>query len=229
MPDPITPSPDPKTRTKAEQDQAMANAISESAKLIQTAHANAEILELLAPRGYDAGALDEALTTKYEPAQAGFDARQVAMGIQLSASKALDAAEENERKDFADYREIARMCFPLPADRLALGLNGTAPKDLEKFLTAATASYSAGKKAPYAAKLTVRGYAPASIDAELQGLKGVANLAKAAANAKGAAQKATETRDAAAKALKEWTAEFRKVAKRTLRGRPDLLAALGLS
>lgn len=60
------------------------------------------------------------------------------------------------------------------------------------------------------------------------GLKGVANLAKAAANAKGAAKKATETRDAAAKALKTWTGEFRKVAKRTLRSRPDLVVALGL-
>jgi hypothetical protein len=229
MPDPSTPAPeDKKARKKAEQDQAMANAISASSKLIETALDNAEILALLAPRGYDIAALDDALTTKYAPAQAGFDARQVAMGILSSSNIALAATEAQERKDFADYREIARASFPLPADRLALGLNGTAPTDLDKFLTVATASYGAGKKAPYTAKLTLRGYAPASIDAELQGLKGVTSLAKAAANAKGAAEKATATRDKAAKALKDWTAEFRKVAKRTLRGRTDLLAALDL-
>src|SRR5882757_8555779 len=165
MPDPITPPADPKTRKKAEQDQALANAIGAASKLIETARANAEILALLAPRGYDLAALDDALTTKYAPAQAGFDARQVAMGIQSSATKALGDTEAQERKDFADYREIARTCFSTAADRIALGLNGTTPNDLDKFLTTATASYGAGKKAPYTAKLTVRGYAPASIDA----------------------------------------------------------------
>jgi hypothetical protein len=228
MPDPITPPVDAKTRKKAEQNQELANEISAASKLIETALANAEILAFLAPRGYDLAALDDTLATKVAPAQAGFDARQVAMGIQSSATKALADTEAQERKDYADYREIARSCFPTAADRLALGLNGTTPTDLEKFLTTATASYGAGKKAPYTAKLTLRGYAPASIDAELMGLKGVGNFAKAAANAKGAAKKATDTRDAAAKALASWTAEFRKVAKRTLRGRADLLAALEL-
>lgn len=182
----------------------------------------------MTPRGYGAAVLEEALTTKHAPAQAAFDARQVAIGILSGKLKALADTETQERKDYADYREIARAAFPAAADRLALGLNGTAPKDLDKFLTTATASYGAGKKAPYSAKLTARGYSPALIDAELAGLKGVANLAKAAANAKGAAKKATDTRDAAAKALKEWTAEFRKVARRTLRSRPNLLTALGL-
>lgn len=228
MSDPITPTVDPKTRKKAEQDQEMANAISASAKLMHTALDNPEILELLAPRGYDSAALEEALETKHEPAQAAFDARQVAMGRLASRMKSLAETEATERRDFADYREIARTCFPAAADRLALGLNGTAPKDLEKFLTTAKASYGTGKKAPYTGKLTVRGYSPSLIDAELEGLKAVANLAKAAANAKGEAKKATETRDKAAKALAGWTAEFRKVAKRTLRGRPDLLAALEL-
>lgn len=204
----------------------MANAISEAAKLIRTALDNPEILELMAPRGYDSAALEEALETKYEPAQAAFDARQVSMGLLAGRMKVLAETEAIERRDFADYREIARTCFPAAADRLALGLNGGAPKDLEKFLTTATASYGAGKKAPYTAKLTVRGYSPTMIDAELEGLKAIGNLAKAAANAKGEAKKATETRDKAAKALAGWVWEFRKVAKRTLRSRPDLLTAL---
>lgn len=226
MTEPTTPPEDQKVRQRAEQDQKMANAISAASKWIETARDNAEIQALLAPRGYDVAVLEEALVTKYEPAQKAFEARQVAMGVLTSANSALAAAEAQERKDYADYREIARVSFPLAADHVALGLNGKAPADTEKFLTTAIASYSAGKKAPYTAKLTVRGYAPAAIEAELQGLKAVGNFAKAAKNAKGAAEKATITRNAAAKALKEWTAEFRKVAKRTLRGRPDLLAAL---
>jgi hypothetical protein len=227
--EPETPTPtDAKTRKIAEQDQKIANAISQAEKTLTTARDSADILALLTPRGYDAAALDEALTSLQVPAQAAYDARQSAMAQLRSANEALAGAENQERKDFADYREIARAAFPGATDQVALGLKGTAPKDLEKFLTAATASYGAGKKAPYTAKLTVRGYAPAAIDVELQGLKGVANFAKAQATAKGAAQKATTTRDAAAKALATWIGEFRKVAKRTLRTRPDLLAALEL-
>ena len=227
--EPETPTPaDATARKIAEQDQKIANAISQAEKTLTTARDNADILALLTPRGYDAAALDEALTTLQAPAQGAYDARQSAMGQLRSANEALASAEAQERKDFADYREIARAAFPGAADQQALGLKGKASKDLEKFLTAATASYGAGKKAPYTAKLTVRGYAPAAIDVELQGLKGVANFAKAQATAKGAAQRATITRDAAAKALALWIGEFRKVAKRTLRTRPDLLAALEL-
>lgn len=223
-----TPAAEKKAAKQAQQDQKIADAISQAEKLITTAIDNAEALVLLEPRGYGAAALTEALTTWHKPAQEAFNARQTAIGLQLSATAALGTAEAQERKDYADYREIARAAFPAAADRQALGLVGEIPRDLEKFLTTATAGYSAGKKAPYSAKLSERGFTPAAIDAELQGLKGVANFAKAQAIAKGAAQKATETRDAAAKALATWAGEFRKVARRALRTRPDLLAALEL-
>lgn len=222
-----TPS-EKKVRTLAEQDQKIANAINEAATMMGAAAEDADLQSLLAPRGYDTAAITAATTSLQEPAQAAFNARQVAIGSLSSASAALATAEAQERKDFADYREIARAAFPSPADKQTLGLNGAAPRDLEKFLALAQASYAAGRKAPYTAKLTLRGYSPTAIDGELAGLKGVANLAKARAIAAGAAQKATETRDTAAKALAAWVSEFRKVAKRTLRERPDLLAKLGM-
>jgi hypothetical protein len=217
-----------KARKLAEQDQRIANAINEAATMLAAAAEDAEVQELLAPRGYDTATITDAITTLQEPAQAAFNARQVAIGALTSASAALTTAATQERQDFTDYREIARSAFPAQADKQVLGLVGKAPEDLEKFLTLAQASYAAGKKAPYTAKLTVRGYSPTAIDAELAGLKGVTNLAKARAIAAGAAQKATETRDKAAKALAAWMVEFRKVAKRTLRGHPDLLAKLGM-
>ncbi len=229
MPDSNPPTAaEKKALQHAEQDQKIANAIGEAKTLIAVASEDAEILALLTPRGYDVPALAGAAATLHDPAQMAYDARQVAMGKEASANAALAAAETQERKDFADYREIARVVFPASADKLALGLNGTAPKDLQKFLTLATASYTAGKKAPFAAKLTVRGYSPVAIGVELEGLKGVANFAKARDIAVGAALKATATRDAAAKALGTWVGEFKKVARRTLRKNPDLLAKLGL-
>lgn len=227
-----TPTPPPpaetKTRKIAEQDQKIANAIGEAFVILSVAAGDDEILALLGSRGYDAAALTDALENLHAPAQAAYDARQLALGTAASATAALARVEKQERKDWADYREIARAAFPQDADRIALGLKGSIPSDLEKFLTAAQASYAAGKKSPYSTKLALRGFSSTAIDSELAGLKGVVQSAKARAIAAGRAQKATATRNATAKTLAAYVSEFRKVAKRSLRERPDLLAKLGL-
>jgi hypothetical protein len=224
-----TQSTENKTEVKrAEQDQQMANDISAALATMTAARDDAEIQQALGERGYDVAAIDEAITTLQEPAQAAFNARQTAIGVLKRSNEGLAAMEAHERKDFADYREIARAAFTAAADRTELGLNGAAPKDLQKFITMARASYTAGKKAPFTEKLTKRGYSTAAIDAELAGIKGVEGLGTARAKAEGAAAKATKDRDAAFKALKEWSGEFRKVARRVLRDRTDLLTKLAL-
>ncbi len=218
-----------KTRQKrAEQDQAMANDISAALATLQTLRDDGEVSAVLAERGYDGAAADEAIATLHEPAQAAYEARAAAMAKADGTQDLLDAAAVTERKDFADYRETARAVFPASDAKVALGLNGRTPPDLQKFLTAAKASYAAGKKAPYAEKLARRGYTAARIDAELAGIKLVGDLSSAAASAAGAAKKATADRDVAFKALKAWMGEFRRIAKRALRERGDLLTKLGL-
>ncbi len=215
-------------RKLAEQDQRLANDLSEALAMMTVLRDDAEVQAVMAERGYDAAAVDEAITSLHAPAQAAYEARAAAMGKANEAQRMLDSATASERADFTDYRETARAIFRSAAEKLALGLNGKLPEDLQKFLTAAKASYGAGKKAPYAEPLARRGYSAARIDAELAGIKLVGDLAAGAARAGGAAQRTTKDRDAAAKALKAWVSEFRRIAKRALRGQGDLLAKLGL-
>ncbi len=160
-------------RKQAEQDQQIANDITAALTLMETTRDDADLQTELAPMGYDEASLDEAIENLHAPAQAAYEARAAAMGKADSAQDLLDEAVMAERQDFTDYREISRAIFTEPADKTALGLKGTLVKDLQKFLTAAKASYSAGKKAPYTEKLTKRGYSPARIDAELAGKLGV--------------------------------------------------------
>ena len=56
----------------------------------------------------------------------------------------------------------------------------------------------------------------------------MSDLSKTQAITAGAAQKATDTRDKAYKALKAWVSKFRRIAKRALRENPDLTAKLDL-
>lgn len=206
----------------------MVNDISAALTMMETARDDADIQALLSPKGYAVADLDDALENLQAPAQAAYNARQTALGVAKRSTENLTKMDAEERKDFADYRETARAVFTNKTDWTSLGLNGVAPKDLQKFLTAAQASYAAGKTAAYTAGLTKRGYSPAAIEAQLAGIKSVSDLSKTQAIAVGAAQKATDTRDKAAKALKAWVSEFRKIAKRALRQNPDLLAKLEL-
>ncbi len=217
-----------KIRKQAEQDQQMANDISAALTLMEAARDDAEIQTFIGGIGYAPADLATAITDFQEPAQAGYNARQTAMGVAKRSTENLGKMEAEERKDFSDYREIARAVYPTSAEQIALGLKGSTPQDLQKFLTAAKSSYAAGKTATYSAKLTKRGYSPAAIDAQLAGIKSVSDLSKTQLLAVGAAKKATDTRDKAFGLLKEWVSEFRKIAKRVLRTRPDLLGKLAL-
>ena len=231
MPDSPVPNETPaekKIRKQAEQDQQMANDISAALTMMEAARDDADIQTFIGGIGYSPADIATAITDLQEPAQAAYNARQTAMGVAKRATENLGNMEKEERKDFSDYREIARAVYPASADQVALGLKGATPQDLQKFLTAAKSSYSAGKTAAFSAKLTKRGYSPAAIDAQLTGIKSVSDLSKNQLLALGAAQKATKTRDAAFDLLKAWVSEFRKIAKRVLRTRPDLLGNLAL-
>ena len=136
--------------------------------------------------------------------------------------------EQKARQDYVDFRETARAYFSAPADQSALGLKGKVPADLQKFITAAHASYEAGKAAAYTATLLQYGYPPATLDAALTALDNLTNDSADQSSAEGAAQTATGTRDTAHKNLMSWMSKFRRIAKVALRGQPGLRTKLAL-
>lgn len=216
-------------RTYARQDQTLANQIGQTRTALIASQANAELLALLEPRGYDAAAIAAGLAL-CDAAQAGFNARQEALAGQLQASLAAQAADRAARAGFDDFRGIARAVFAGdPAARRALGATGRVAHDQEQFLTVATAAYAAALDHPaYLAALSKRGYTPAALAVEQARLAALTQASAAHQAAKAAAQRATAERNAARKTLAAWWAEFRGVARVALKARPDLAGLLGV-
>jgi hypothetical protein len=100
---------------------------------------------------------------------------------------------------------------------------------MEKMITSARASYDAAiQNAVYLAELSKYGFPKASIESAVALLDALASADKAQELAKAGAVRATQERDTAAEALKDWMSQFRGIAKVATRGRPDLLKKIGL-
>jgi hypothetical protein len=231
MTDETKPTPEPETaekKTKRDQDRALADLITAARQTIQTAQGDAEVSALLSPRGYDAAKLAEGLALQ-EAAQSGFSARQEAIAAQQRATAGLLSAQAEARQVLADFRETARGVFKDNAARAGLGLVGTVPIDLQEMITAARTSYNAALRNPeYLAQLSKYGFPQAKLESAKAMLDSLESADNAQEVAKARSVRATEERDAAAKALKAWISQFRAIAKVATRGRPDLLKKIGL-
>lgn len=220
-----TPTATAVKKTNAAQDQAMANDIGGALKLIDGVAGNAEISALLLKRGYDEAKLAEGRTLQ-SAAQAAFVARQTALGLEENAVKTLKATAKAASDRYADFRGTARASFTAQADRTALLLNGAVPKDRDKFITQATASYTTAKSGTYQTQMTTDGYDATTLTAALAELTALAQADTAQNQASGAAKLATTARDAAHKSLMTYTKRLRAMAKVALKNRPDLLGQL---
>ena len=232
MSDPITTDPTPPPvekpkRVRADQDQTLANDITEWGNFIASAKADAEIAPLLEARGYDAAEFAQGAAL-LAAAGAAFDQRQTTWGTQLAASQFAKELLATTSDDYVGFRELARTLFPEDAAQAGLGVSGRLPHDLGTFVTDAKASYAAGKAVPYAAKLTKRGYPPATLDGMIAALEALAKAGAEQDQAEGLARQATARRDAAYEALKAWVTECKATAKSTLRKQPALAKKLTL-
>jgi hypothetical protein len=225
---PQQPPASPKTpRRRSQQDQETANLITESAELIGTIRADAEIAAIMGERGYSVERLDEGSALQ-AAAQSAFNTRQTALAEQKQATANLQAKETEARRTYQDFRETARAIFTTDAERVYLGLKGEVKKDLEKFITQARASYDGAKAAPYITKLASYGFPLTSITAAIAGLDQLEAANTAQNQAIGAAKGGTSSRIKAVEGLAAWVSQLRKIAKVALRSRPDLLAKLKL-
>lgn len=186
---------------------------------------DAEIGALVAEFGYPPEVL-HAGRALYESALAAVNAARAAAGAQESASAALFEVQKEARGAYQDLAKTARAVFRGDRSTLtALGLTGNMPLSTAGFLAAARTLFeNAGRQEGlaaygYGAEKLVR--ESAKIDAfEAADLKQEA--------AKGSAQQATREQDAALAALDAWRAQYVKIARVALRGKPQLLEKLGV-
>lgn len=161
-------------------------------------------------------------------AQNAYNQRQQALGDQRDASETAEKAEKETRQFYADFREIARVVFSGSADQTKLGLKGNVPADLQKFITTARASYTAGQADAYSSELGKHGFKPEVLTAALNGLEQLKETNEAHRKAGGDALKATTVRNQAHDDLMVWMGKFKRIAKVALRGKPELQSKLNL-
>ena len=214
-----------KRPTPAEQDEALANFISQSRVTLDTILATPEILTLLAPRGYGSAKLNAGLKLQ-SAAQSAFTVRQTAIGDETKANQAVTSARTAARIAYFDFRETVRAAYRGVSERQALGIVGTIPADTEKLLTLARSGYAAAGKAPYSTVLSGLGYNGAGLSAATATLNTLQSARSAQEAARSAAIAATTARNDDAKALREWMQALHRITKIALRTRPDLLGRL---
>ena len=223
-PPPGSNEPTPK-RPRSAQDKIIESYITDSKKFLKVAAEDAEIRPILEAHGYDAAEFTtgNALATKASDA---FEGRAAGMGHHQLTGAALSAAIKTARDDYAAFRDIARAAFPADADRISLTLKGDVPDDTARFITTAGASYAAAGKAPFAAKLTKRGYPATRLTTLLGNLDDLTGTAGEQDTATGDAMEDTAERDAAYAKLKDFMKELKGTARGALRNQPGLRAKL---
>ncbi len=210
----------------AEQDQRVANEISEASVLIEMLDRDPALAARIGKTGVSKKQLTEAKALQ-ATAQADFTARQSKMGLadsEITAAKNLHATNE---KDYADFRVILRQSGLTAAQRTALGLDGKIPQDRQKLLTQLRASYTEARKPIYRATLDAEGYTIAALDALLASASLLDTRTASARQAIGDAQAATEARNRSTAALRRWSVGVKTRARRSLVDHPELLRQLG--
>jgi hypothetical protein len=219
------PEPD-KKRKISEQDQRMQNDITEASVMIGNLEADLEIKTKLATVTINEEEIDRGKAAQLA-AQDSFTERQNALGAEQTAYTALQTLWPTVIKEAGDFREIARARIPEIGLRKALGLVGNFPQDRQRVLTLLRATYTEAQKPEYQ-DIFGSAFSIIFLTERLERLQAAEDAIVEARNATNTAKRATEQRNEAVKSLKLWTSMVKKIARRALRDRPDLLGKLGV-
>jgi hypothetical protein len=204
----------------------LANDLSLAEQVILAALGNDEAAPLLAEGGYTPEELQAGLALQ-KAAMQGFIARQEADAQQIAATRDFKAADKAAHATYTRLRGFGKSAFMKDAvGREALGLSGTEPQDQQKFLTAATALVEQGKNEPYATKLARKSVTAAKLSDFAGKLDDWKAANQAQTDAIEGVPEATAARDAAAKTLFDWLAEYKQFARTQFKEQPALAKRL---
>ena len=202
-----------KKRSTSEQDQRIQNEITAAAAAIRVAHQSPEIAQKLRRIGYDEAELNIGLGLA-TAAQNGFTLRQSKIGNRESKLALMNEAEANAREHNQDFRTVVRIAFANnPNAQRALGVIGTIPRDRDRFITLAQASYSTAGQLPYSTELSRRSYDATGLAQAVATLTAFEEAYTHYTQAVAEAIAATETRNAAYKELRAWRTSFNRALK----------------
>ncbi len=184
-----------------------------------------EIQSLVAEFGYPAEKLNEGKAL-YDAALAAVNSEKAAAGTQQESTRVLAQAAKSARDAYQSLAKVARAVFGRDKAQLnALGLNGNMPKDTAGFLASA---YVLFDNAQSLSALADYGYDSVKLQSERIKIAAYDTANQQQEAAKGAAQQSTREQDSALQALNAWKAQYLKIAKVALSGKPQLLEKLGV-
>jgi len=189
-----------------------------------------EIATIMQAHGFPQERIDAGLAL-VQTARAKQQARGVEVGNRLKATTNFEQAFAAASKAYADFRETARAHFESasanPDAWESLKLTGVTPRKVDSFIDTAYATYDNALANPeIMAALAPYGYVAAKIG-EARGLVAAVRAAdQTQEHAKGAALRATTEQDEAVEQAKAWVKAFKRIARRALLDRPDLLVKL---
>ena len=225
-PEPVTPPVVFKPRKNAAQDKRLANDLTLAEQMLLAALAEEEGADQLSEGGYTPEEIQVGLG-KQRGAMLAFIGRQEADARQIAATEAFNAADKASRTDYTRKRGFAKSAFMKDAAGWkALGLNGSEPKDQQDFITAVTALLEQGKNEQYALRLAKKGVTPVKLAELSKKIDDWKEADQAQNNAIAATIDATAKRDAAARELYDWLAEYKQFARTQFKDQPAIAKRL---
>jgi len=175
---------------------------------------DAEIQALVAGMGYPAEKMREGLAL-LQSATELVNAQVAGEGGQAKATVQVKTAKKAAESVYHRIAEICRARFGKKPELLAeLGLQGGRPRALDGFLLAVQTLFNnIPGKPEVKAVLQERGYDDAKLAAEKVIVDDLAVAVQAQKKAKGAKEQATDAQNRALKELKDWLAEYKKIAE----------------
>jgi hypothetical protein len=209
---------------------SIADQLRRASQLLGISRSNPEIQALVAARGYGEAAFAEGQRL-YDAAVQAVDAQNARAGAQRLATEQARIAEAAARIAYHNLAQTVRALFPPNSpERKALDITGRASDSAARLLAAAGTLFNNALNIPeIRTRLEPYGYDQAALLRERNVVQHYGELLQAQANAKSTAIRATAEQRATLADLHSWTAQYAKFARIALRGRPDLLRAIGLA
>ena len=225
------------------QDRAIEQYIRASGRFLEEVRMSPTILERLTDYGFGDEEVSVGMSLQNEALDA-FHAQRGSLPTDLdAATEELEKKIAQARDAYVGFRLVARAAFTDLNDRASLRVLGDVPDDLQRFINKAHLAYVAAADAPYAEKISKRGY-PAdrlsTLQGELDALTKLDAVHDAATDAAAPEDESGDPldvgeeidqsgRDAAYVALKEFMKELKGVTRAAFRKQPDVLEQLRLT
>jgi hypothetical protein len=183
-----------------------------------------EIKTLVAGFGYTTAKLNKGKGL-YTAALEAVNASKGGRGGQKGATAALKAAKLDAHDAYQALAQVARASLP-KADLETLGLTDKEPRGTAKFIAAGYALFDNALTVPILAEF---GYDADRLAAERARIEAYDQANQTQEAAKGSKEQANVDKDAALADMNQWVAQYLKIARVALRGKPQLLEKIGIA